>query len=130
MDPEYENLHEGACWSPDKELLTLNLFGEDITMTWQEWARSMTGTGVYSTAPASVKLEICTRLEEGFLSRYYRIPLLSSSSSVMLSYQVSNYTDKYNVMYGFGGFRLLEYAYDDREWSEFVRKSGGRLRYE
>lgn len=130
FDPEYESLHEAACWSPDKETLTLSVGGEDVTMTYQEWARSLTGTGRYAKADAEVKLDICTRLEESFLSRYYRIPLVSSSSSVILSYQVSNYTDKYHVMYGFGGFRLLRYHYDDREWSELVMESGGRLRYE
>lgn len=130
MDPEYESLHEGACWSPDKEVLTLSVGGVEKSMTWQAWARSMTGTGEYSKASAELKLEICTKLEEAFLARYYRIPLLSSSASVLLSYQVSNYTDSYNLMYGFGGFRLLEYHFDDKEWSEYVRSAGGRLRYE
>ena len=127
MDPEYESLHEGACWSPEAETLTLAPLGEDITMSYTEWARSLTGTGRFSRAPTEVKLYIAVRLEESFLSRFYRIPLASSTSSVLLSYQVSNYTDKYSVMYGFGGMRLLRYHY---EWSEYVRASGSRLRYE
>lgn len=130
MDPEYENLHEGACWSPDREELTIELDGEPITMTYQQWARSLGGTGFLSRADSSVKLYVAVRLEEAFLAKYYRIPLASSTSSVLLSYQVKNYTDKYSVMYGFGGMRLLRYVYDDLEWSEYVRAAGGRLRYE
>lgn len=130
MDPDYENLHEGACWDPSSEVLTLNIGGKDITMTWQAWARSMTGSGHLTRESALTKLEITSKLEEGFLKKYYRIPLAASSSSSMLSYQVGYYTERYNVMYGFGGFRLLKYYYDDYEWSEYVRKEGGRLRYE
>ncbi len=130
LDPEYENLHEGACWSPDKEELTLTVDGEEITKTWQAWILSLTGSGEYSRSPVSLKLGILSSLEAGFLSRYYRIPLATSTTPRLLSYQVSYYTDKYNPMYGFGGFRLIKYYYDDYEFSEYVRESGGRLRYE
>ena len=130
MDPEYESLHEGACWSPDKELLTLSVGGAERTMTYQAWARSLSGSGELSRAPISEKLAVAVGLEEAFLGKYYRIPLASSTSSALLSYQVSNYTDKYNLMYGFGGMRLLRYHYDDYEWSEYVREAGGRLRSE
>ena len=130
MDPEYESLHEGACWSPDKELLTLDVLGEGKTMTYQEWVRALSGTGFLAREDIEVKLGVAVRLEESFLQRYYRIPLASSTTSVLLSYQVSNFTDKYTPTYGFGGMRLLKYHYDDREWSEYVRSEGGRLRYE
>ncbi len=130
LDPEYENLHEGACWSPDKEELTLEVGGALVKKTWQEWILSLSGSGEYSRAPIEEKLSLLAALESGFLSKYYRIPLASSSVSRLLSYQVGYYTDEYNPMYGFGGFRLLEYYYDDYEFSEYVRESGGRLRYE
>ena len=130
LDPEYENLHEGACWSPEKEKLTLTVSGKEVTKTWQEWILSLSGSGEYSRAPVELKLEILASLESGFLSKYYRIPLATSTTSRLLSYQMGYYTDKYSPMYGFGGFRLIEYYYDDREFSEYVRESGGRLRYE
>ncbi|MBR7116449.1 MAG: hypothetical protein IKC87_01915 [Clostridia bacterium] len=130
MDPEYENLNEAACWSPETETFTLTVDGVERTMTYQAWARSLTGSGEFSARDARTKLAICTALEESFLSRFYRIPLVSSSTSVLLSYQIENYTDAYSVMYGFGGFRLLKYHYDDRAWSEYVRDAGGRLKYE
>ena len=130
MDPEYENLHEGACWSPDKEELTLTVGAGEITKTWQEWILSLTGSGEYSRSPVKEKLAILASLEAGFLAKYYRIPLATSTTPRLLSYQVAYYTDKYSPMYGFGGFRLLKYHYDDYEFSEYVCESGGRLRYE
>lgn len=130
LDPEYENLHEGACWSPDKESLTLSVGGKAVTKTWQEWILSLSGSGEYSRADVELKLEILASLESGFLEKYYRIPLATSTTSRLLSYQVGYYTDKYSPMYGFGGFRLLKYYYDDREFSQYVMEAGGRLRYE
>ena len=47
-----------------------------------------------------------------------------------MSYKNSYYTNEYNIMYDFGGFRLLKYNYTDAEWSAFVAEQGGILRYE
>lgn len=128
MDPEYQNLHEAACWDPTSELLTLDVLGDPVTMTYQEWSRSMIGTGVYSRLSNSEKLAILASLEAAFLSKYYRIPLTASTVSELLSEAASYYTDRYNVMYGFGGFRLMKFAYDDAEWAEYVRGLGGRIK--
>jgi oligopeptide transport system substrate-binding protein len=40
----------------------------------------------------------------------------------MLSYQCKYYTENYNIMYGFGGMRLMTYTYDDAAWAELVAK--------
>ena len=130
MDPDYENIHEAACWDPTTEELTLTVMGDDVTKTYRDWVLSLNGSGEYSTADARVKLGILADIETAFLKKYYRIPLAASTSSELLSYAVSYYTGKYNVMYGFGGFRLLEYHMDDAEWIEYVRRAGGRLSYE
>ena len=130
LDPDYENLHEAACWSPKEAFLTLNIGGEEITKSYTDWARSIYGVGEYADGDVGTRLYILSKLEEGFLSFYYRVPLMSSTASTLLSYQVENYTNNHSVMYGFGGFRLLRYVYDDREWQSFVKKNGGRLKYE
>ena len=130
LDPEYQSLHEDACWSPESERLTLTIGGDDVTMTYQEWSRSMTGSGAFSRASVNTKLEITAKLEEAFLAKYYRIPLLASAAPTLLSYNVDNLTREYNVMYGFGGFRLLRFYMDDYEWSKYLSKNGGRLEYE
>ena len=130
LDPDYENLHEAACWSPKETYLSLVVNGRTETQSYTEWARSIYGVGEYATADIRTRLYILSELESGFLSFYYRIPLMSSTASTLLSYQVKNYTTIHSVMYGFGGFRLLEYLYDDAQWSKFVRQNGGRLKYE
>ena len=33
-------------------------------------------------------------------------------------------------MYGFGGLRLMSYAYDDAAWTEFIASQNGTLNYE
>ncbi len=130
MDPDKYSLHEAACYDPKKELLTLEVNGKSVTKTWQAWSNSMLGSGEYADADMQTKLSILSSLEEKFLSTYYRIPLCSTTQCSLLSYQAEYYTEQYNVMYGFGGIRLMKYNYDDAEWSDFVREFGGKLGYE
>lgn len=129
MDPSQYDINEAANYDPTTETLTLNIQGEDVTMTWQAWSNCMIGSGKYAAASNEVKLEITAKLEEAFLSTYYRIPLCTTVSSSLLSYQVSNYTDNYSEMYGFGGLRLMKYNYNDQQWADFVKSEGGTLSY-
>ena len=130
MDPDQYSINEAGCYDPAKDKLTLNVDGKAVSKTWQEWSRSMTGSGVYAKADMSTKLSILSQLEAAFLETYYRIPLCSTTNSLLLSHQCSYYTDSFNVMYGFGGIRLLNYAYDDAQWSDFVKRQGSSLSYE
>jgi oligopeptide transport system substrate-binding protein len=130
FDPDYTDLHEAACWDPKTETLTLNIDGEDVTMTWQSWSQALSGVGQFSNADSTTKCEILALLEEKFLEKYYCIPICSTTSCEMLAYQLSYYTDEYNIMYDFGGLRLAKYNYTDAEWSEYVSSVGGTLSYE
>lgn len=129
MDPDQYDVNELACWDPTTETFTMTVEGEEVTMTYQEWSNSMIGTGKFDNASDEVKLQITAALEKDFLSKYYRIPLASSTACYMLSYQVGYYTDAYNIMYGFGGMRLMKYAYNDAEWAEYVASQNGKLNY-
>ncbi len=129
-DPSYTSIHEAGCWDPATETLTLNVEGEDVTMTWQEWSGCMAGNGKFAAASQDTKLKILAGLEENYLEKYYCIPLASMTTCSMDSYKVQSYTDEYNVMYGFGGIRLMTYNYDDAEWAEFVASQNGTLSYE
>ena len=130
MDPDYTDLHEGGCWNPASETLTLNVNGEDVTMTWKEWSGCMEGVGKFADAPQTTKLQILADIEENFIKKFYCIPLASSAICEMISYKTNNYTDEYNLFYTFGGLRLMTYNYDDTEWAEFVASQGGVLSYE
>ena len=129
-DADYAGtIHEMGCWDPAATNLTLTINGEEITMTYTEWSRSIKGTGIYAQAEAEVKLAILAGLEENILNKYYCIPLASMASASLLSYKVNYYTEDYNFMYGFGGLRLMSFNFTDAEWAEYVESEGGQLTY-
>lgn len=128
-DPDYTSIHEAACWDPSKETLTINVNGEDETMTWQKWSNSME-SGKYATADFKTKLTILAAMEENYLAKYYCIPLCGTTICQLLSFQTAFYTDEYNIMYDFGGIRLVQFNYDDEAWKKAVADQGGTLSYE
>ena len=128
-DPDYTSIHEAACWDPKTETLTINVNGTDETMTWQKWS-SVMESGKYATADFKTKLSILAKMEEEYLGKYYRIPLCGTTICELLSFQVKYYTDDYNIMYGFGGLRLMDFNYDDAAWQKAVADQGGVLSYE
>ena len=129
-DAEYAGyIHEMGCWDPATENLTMTINGEEITMTYEAWSRSIKGTGEYANADASTKLAILAGLEENILEHYYCIPLCTYTACSMLSYKTSYYTENYSIMYGFGGLRLMKYNYTDAEWAEYVASQNGTLGY-
>ena len=129
-DTEQYSIHEAGCWDPSKTELTINVNGEDVTMTWQDWSRSCIGTGAYSTSDFDTKLQILSSMEEAYLKLYYRIPLASTTACELLSYKINYYTEDYNIMYGFGGIELMSYNYSDAEWAEYVASCNGAISYE
>ena len=131
FDPKQVTLlNEAGCWDPTTETLTLKVNGEEVTMTWQNWSNALIGTGKYTEADFATKLDITAQLEEAWLKKYYRIPLASTTSCSMLSYQMDYYTEEYNIMYGFGELRLMKYNYTDAEWTEYVKSQNGNISYE
>jgi len=129
-DPSQYDINEAGCWDPTTEKLTLTVEGKEVTMTWQEWGNCMIGTGVYANADNKVKLAITARLEEKFLAKFYRIPLAITTVCSLSSYKIEDYTDQYNIMYGFGGFRIMDYNYNDADWAAYVASQpNGELNY-
>ena len=123
-------INEAGCWDPTTETLTINVNGEDVTLTWQAWSNALIGSGPFAAADNETKLEITAKMEEEYLKKYYRIPLAGTTACFMLSYQCSYYTENYNIMYDFGGLRLMQYNYTDAEWAAFVAEQGGTIAYE
>ena len=129
-DTDQYDVNEIGCWDPATETLTLKVNGEDVTMTWKDWSGALIGTGRFADADFATKLNITAQMEELYLKKYYRIPLCGTTVCTMLAYQVSYYTDNYNIMYDFGGLRLMKFNYTDEEWAKFVADQGGKLSYE
>ena len=129
-DAEYAGyLHEAGCWDPAVETLTLTIDGEETTMTWYEWSNSMTGTGKYANSDNETKLAVLAAIEENFIEKYYCIPICTTTACSMLSYKLSYFTENYNIMYGFGGLRLMRYNYTDAEWADYVAGQNNQLTY-
>ena len=84
---------------------------------------------MYANESNEVKLAILAGIEENFLGLYYCIPVCATTACSMMSYKVSNYTDNYSIMYGFGGIRLQQYNYTNNEWAEYVSSQGGNIAY-
>ena len=129
-DPDQYSINEAADWDPKSETLTININGEDVTMTWQAWSGALVGSGVYAGADFETKLNVTATMEEEYLKKYYRIPVAGYTACELLSFKHAYYTDEYNIMYDFGGLRLMSYNYNDAEWADFVKAQGGELHYE
>ena len=127
-DPDYTSIHEAGCWDPASETLTLTIDGKEVTKTWQDWSKCM-GNGDYANASNEVKLQILAAIEENYIKLYHCIPVCATTVCSMLSYKMSYYTENYNIMYGFGGMRLMKYNYSDAEWAKYIADQGGTLSY-
>ena len=130
LDAENYKLSEKACWNPATETLTLKVNGESVTKTWQEWSRVLIGNGEYAKSAVGIKLDITAFLERDFLRKFYRIPLAAGCEASLQSYQVQDFAEQYNTMYGFGGLELMTYNYSDAQWTEYVAKNNNSLGYE
>ena len=128
-DPDQYGVNELGCWDPTTTKLTINVNGEDITESWQWWSGALVGSGALADLDNKTKLAITAKMEEEYLKFYYRIPLAVTTSCSLNSYKIEDYTDQYNIMYGFGGFRIMDYNYNDAEWVAYVADLGGELNY-
>lgn len=136
-DPDQYSVNELGCWDPTTETLTIEFdykvgtedyhFGP-ATNTWQWWSQNLQ-SGYYANLSAEAKLKILATMEEEYLDMCYRIPLCGTCSAFLLGYQVSYITEKYNIMYDFGGFRLMKYNYTNAQWADYVKKNGGKIDY-
>ncbi len=129
-DADLNAVDELGCWNPAKEEMTVEITGKKVTKTLKEWSHCLVGEGEYASAPIGIKLDIAAAMELALLSKYYRIPMAADCNTYLQSYQVRDFAEEYNAMYGFGGFELMSYDYTDAQWAEYVSKSNGELSYE
>lgn len=138
-EPEHvgglQAIHESCGWDPTAEAMTLTYDfngdgkAEEVTKTLQDWAKSINDATQYAADP-DVCLFILSKLEGAILSAYQCIPVATYTACQLYSKQIKYFTLDYNIMYGFGGTRLMTYNYSDQEWEEYVKSQGGALSYE
>ena len=104
------------------ELLTLNISGQDHTMTWYEWCKAINGKldGSQDAAKFYHNVEVLAKLEAAYLQKLHFVPVSSDAVNYLLSYQVEYITDECSILYGFGGTRLMRFNYTDDEWKAYV----------
>ena len=128
-------VHEGACWNPVTTQLTLKLdfdgdgVVDEKTMSYNAWGTAL-NQGEFASASFELRNQIMGALEYNVLNMYYTIPLYCDASVSLDSKRLKYPTDEYNVMYGFGGLRFLDYTYSDQAWEKYVKSNGGTLSYE
>ena len=110
------NCPEEACWNPWEERLMLSVEGKRISKTWSWWAQNLCDGGELASLRQEDRLALLATLEQKLLEKYYTIPLATTADCFLLSQKLHCYTDDYNVLYGFGGLRLLQYDYTDAQW--------------
>ncbi|HCL01147.1 MAG TPA: hypothetical protein DHW61_01825 [Lachnoclostridium phytofermentans] len=138
-EPDYmggiSKIHESSGWNPSVEKLDIvydfngDGTAETKTDTFQEWAKSINGSGEYAKNPEAA-LVILSYLETGVLSAYQCIPWATEAEVELYSKQIEYATYDYNIMYEYGGVRLITYNYSDAEWDEYIKSQGGTLSYE
>ncbi|MBQ9145477.1 MAG: hypothetical protein IJX70_03325 [Clostridia bacterium] len=147
-EPEYMGglsaIHESCGWDPSKEELTLVYDfdldpatpDEEITLTLDKWAMSINdgyldeaSGDLYLYTDGDTKMMILAELEQAVLESYQCIPFASETACSLFSQKIKYATLEYNIMYGYGGLRLMTYNYDDVAWEEYVASQGGELKY-
>lgn len=128
-------IHESCGWDPSKETLVVkaDLDGdgveEETENTFAYWGDSINDANLYANDP-DLCMTILSQLESGILATYQCIPWGMEILPAMYSKKVEFATYDYNIMYGYGGIRLMTYNYTDAEWADYVASQGGSLNYE
>lgn len=133
-EPDYmggmESIHESCGWDPTVETITIPLNGEDRTDTIQNWAKSIQPAGEFGGDEyAETRLFILSYIETAILGSYQCIPFGCETECTLFSKKVQFATEDYNIMYGYGGIRLMKFNYNDAEWAEFVASQNGTIDY-
>lgn len=129
-DPEYTGgyVHENCGFDPTRETVEIEINGVKETKTYKEWSDSVNGVGENAT-DMDRKLAVIAGLEEALVKGAHMIPFACDTVVGMFSFKISYATLEYDIMYGYGGIRLMTYNYDDAAWEEFVSSNGGELDY-
>lgn len=133
-EPDYMGgmtaIHEACGFDPTTETIEIPINGENKTMTYQNWAKSINGAGEYASEDqVANKLLILSYLESNLVKGAHMIPFACDAIVSLYSFKIEYATTEYDIMYGYGGIRLMKYNYSDKAWEEFVASQGGELDY-
>ena len=124
-------IHESNGWDPSVRTLPVTADfdrdGEEETFTrsFESWAEAINDSRQFAD-DVGLCTEILAQLEAGILEACRCIPWGSSASCTVYSEQLRYPIREYNIMYEYGGIRLLDYEYTDAQWSEYIALSAGQ----
>lgn len=127
-------------WFDAKQVdVTMNIHGEEITMTLRDWAECLNGNMKtvngksynfgYGQTDVETRLDILAKCEETVLGAYVTLPMLADGSMALLSQQVYYVVEEFSPIMIRGGIAYMKYNYSDTEWAEYVSSQGGTLQY-
>lgn len=146
-NPDYmgglKKIHESCGWDPRKVDLELEYdfdgdgTAEKVTHSLADWSNAINDgrkdeAGNYVIEPledANAKLFVMSRLEKAVLESYQCIPWATETACSLFGQKLHYATLNYNIMYAYGGIRLMTYNYDDAAWDAYVKSQGGTLQY-
>ena len=112
----------------ETETLTINVNGEEITKTYNEWYIALCDDE-YAAADYSTRLQILAGIEGGILEQCYTTPIYYRTSASLESRKVVNATEEYVQIVAFGGIRFMTYNYDDEAWAAYCAENNNQLTY-
>lgn len=144
MDPT-AGLMYAVWWDMESEMLTYTMpegdypgAGQELTMSIYNWYCCLNGlaesrgcTETYnwgdSFAPADVRLQVLSMLEETYLNKYYGVMTTSDFTATVYSAKFEQITDEFNFFKEFGGIQYMRPMYDDAAWAEYVKSNNNDL---
>lgn len=126
LDPNYKGEYG---YDPMTDEATINVNGEEITMTTNEWLVELL-YGSYATADVDTRVTILAGLEKAVLLQYDAIPLYALTSCILYSQRVVLGSSEYvNSVIGFGGIQYMTYTMNDAEWAAYCAENNNQLSY-
>lgn len=108
--------------------LTLTINGKEETRSYYEWYQAI-AVGDYKMADNDTKLQILAGFESAYLQLYVCTPMYYRTSASLQSRKVTNATDEYVQIVGFGGIPEMTYNYTDEEWAAYLAENNNQLTY-
>ena len=131
--------YDAAWFDATTVEMTLNIGGEDVTLTLKEWSDALNGAAVtkdgktynYGDGQADIdtRLYILASFETRILQNFNYLPMLEDASMALLSQQVYYVVEEYNPVMGRGGIAYTKYNYNETEWKAYVDSQPDGLKY-
>ena len=122
-------LLEPYGFDPYTETATINVNGEEITMTLNEWSEALC-MGEYTTAGTDTRNQILAGMEEAMLKLYFTIPIYDTNYATLYAQRIVLGSEEYiNSLVGRGGLMAMTYTMDDAEWTEYCASQNNQLTY-